>query len=180
MPLQIGLDTSFIIALLDEKDLWHSAAMELLDPLETTGTKQFVFDCVLSEVVSTLARRIREKHREPDFPGLMDEIRKRFPRTSLTGVYPDLAALYDEVMDLVKGSAGELNFNDALIALACRDRGIRLLASFDVDFDRIAWLKRIKSRPSLRISPLDMDQPANWELTISSTQRQCSRSGILS
>lgn len=84
MPLQIGLDTSFIIALLDVKDLWHSAALELLDPLETRGTKQFVFDCVLAEVVSTLARRSREKHREADFPGLMNEIEKRFPHTSLT------------------------------------------------------------------------------------------------
>ncbi len=51
MPLLIGLDSSFIIALLDEKDLWHSVALELLGPLETTGVKQFVFDCVLSEVV---------------------------------------------------------------------------------------------------------------------------------
>ncbi len=149
MPPQIGLDTSFIIALLDEKDQWHSVAMELLDPLETMGTKQFVFDCVLAEVVSTLARRIREKHHEADFPGLMEEIEKRFPRTSLTWVYPDLAALYDEVMDLVKRSAGELNFNDALIALACRDRGIRLLASFDGDFDRIDWLTRIKESADL-------------------------------
>jgi predicted nucleic acid-binding protein len=32
---------------------------------------------------------------------------------------------------------------DALIALACRDRNIPYLASFDADFDQIAWLKRV-------------------------------------
>jgi predicted nucleic acid-binding protein len=144
MPLLIGLDTSFIIALLDERDHWHSAVLQLLGPLETTGAKQFVFDCVLAEVVSTLARRTQDKRRQSDFPKLLDEIESRFPRSALTWVYPDLSALYDEVIGLVKEAAGELNFNDARIALACHYRGIPLLASFDVDFDRIAWLKRIK------------------------------------
>jgi predicted nucleic acid-binding protein len=36
-----------------------------------------------------------------------------------------------------------LNFNDALIALACRERSISAIASFDADFDAIAWLKRL-------------------------------------
>jgi hypothetical protein len=38
---------------------------------------------------------------------------------------------------------GELHFQDGLIALACRERQIRLLASFDRDFDRLSWLTRI-------------------------------------
>jgi len=40
-----------------------------------------------------------------------------------------------------------LNFNDALIAIACRKRGIAWLASYDTDFDRVAGLKRI-SQPA--------------------------------
>jgi hypothetical protein len=46
-------------------------------------------------------------------------------------------------MDLIRSSEGELNFNDSLIALACRERQIASLASFDQDFDRISWLKRV-------------------------------------
>ena len=46
-------------------------------------------------------------------------------------------------MGLLRSSAGELNFNDGLITLACRERQIRLLASFDRDFDRISWLIRV-------------------------------------
>jgi hypothetical protein len=40
-------------------------------------------------------------------------------------------------------SEGELHFNNGLIALACRERQRRLLASFDRDFDRLSWLTRV-------------------------------------
>jgi len=36
-----------------------------------------------------------------------------------------------------------MNFNDALIALACRERGIPAIASFDADLDQVAWLSRL-------------------------------------
>ncbi len=29
MPLKIGLDTSFVVGLLDDKDIWHVPALEL-------------------------------------------------------------------------------------------------------------------------------------------------------
>ena len=32
---------------------------------------------------------------------------------------------------------------DALIALACRERGIPRIASFDADFDQVEWLQRL-------------------------------------
>lgn len=38
-----------------------------------------------------------------------------------------------------------LNFHDALIALACREREIPVIASFDPDFDLIPWLSRLTS-----------------------------------
>jgi predicted nucleic acid-binding protein len=40
---------------------------------------------------------------------------------------------------------GVLNFYDALIALACREREIPVIASFDPDFDLIPWLNRLTS-----------------------------------
>ena len=47
------------------------------------------------------------------------------------------------MLNLIRTSSGELNFNDALIALACRERGISTIASFDPDFDQVSWLKRV-------------------------------------
>jgi len=48
-------------------------------------------------------------------------------------------------MALVHSSSGKLNFHDALIALTCQERDIPAIASFDADFDSIAWLTRIAS-----------------------------------
>ncbi|MBI5350287.1 MAG: PIN domain-containing protein, partial [Chloroflexi bacterium] len=39
-----------------------------------------------------------------------------------------------------------LSFNDALIALACRERDVPAIVSFDADFDQVKWLKRL-ARP---------------------------------
>jgi predicted nucleic acid-binding protein len=38
-----------------------------------------------------------------------------------------------------------LNFHDALIALACRERDIPAIASFDADFDQVPWLRRLSA-----------------------------------
>ncbi|MGD2093044.1 MAG: PIN domain-containing protein [Candidatus Aminicenantes bacterium] len=55
----------------------------------------------------------------------------------------DIPILYDEIIALIRSSHGELNFNDSLIAISCRNREISYLASFDRDFDTIDWVKRI-------------------------------------
>jgi predicted nucleic acid-binding protein len=67
-----------------------------------------------------------------------------FPPERLTWIMPDTPRLYTQILALIESSSGELNFNDALIALACRERNISVLASFDADFDSIEWLQRIE------------------------------------
>lgn len=143
MPRKIALDTSFIVALLDEKDLWHSQTVALQAALEQPDLKPVVFDCVLAEALSTLARRAHEKRRVADLPLVISNFKTRFPRNSILWLYPDLPLLYDEVIAQIERSSGALNFNDALIAISCRNRKIPLLASFDSDFDGVNWLKRI-------------------------------------
>ena len=146
MPVKIGLDTSFIVGLVDDKDVWHIAAHALRGMIDTSDFQTFAFDCVMTEVVSILARRVHEKRRTTQLAALLADLRANFPTKSIVWLYPDLPGRYDEAVALVEQTDGELNFNDALIALACRERGIDYLASFDSDFDRVAWLKRI-ARP---------------------------------
>jgi len=43
-----------------------------------------------------------------------------------------------------------LNFNDALIALACRERDIKAIASFDGDFDQVDWLRRLSTPEDIK------------------------------
>ena len=146
MPIKIGLDTSSALGLIDDKDLWYTAAQTLRAIIDTSDFQTFAFDCVLAEVVSTLARRTHEKRRATQLATLLPQLKAQFPTKSIVWLYPDLPKVYEDVIALVEQSSGELNFNDALIALACRDRGITHLASFDADFDGVPWLKRI-SRP---------------------------------
>jgi predicted nucleic acid-binding protein len=115
--------------------------------LEAHHFEPVIFDCVLAEVVSIVARRMHEKRRMTQLADLLDQLQTQFPSRSIVWLNPDLPKLYDKVVEMVKQSDGELNFNDALIALSCQLRGLELIASFDSDFDHHApWLKRV-TRP---------------------------------
>lgn len=141
--IQIGIDTSVLIGLLDPKDVWHEPAVALKHTLIAHDADIAVFDCVLAEAISTMARRIHEQRRASDLDRLVDRIVSDYPVDDILWVLPDVPALYAEIIDLVRASNGALNFNDSLIALSCRHRDIPLIASFDHDFDRLEWLRRI-------------------------------------
>ena len=148
---RIGIDTSVLIGLLDPKDVWHEASTALSDAMKSQGADVAVFDCVLAEAISTMARRIQEQRRTADLDRLLMRILAEYPAEDVLWVLPDVPALYPDIVELVRSSGGELNFHDALIALSCRHREIPLLASFDRDFDRLAWLGRV-ARPEDLVS----------------------------
>jgi predicted nucleic acid-binding protein len=142
--MDVALDTSVLIGLLDPQDLWHSQAVALHSALQSAGFKGIYFDCVVAETISTAMRRLREKKRAAEIAPLLDQIIADFPAGSLTWVSLDIPDLYMEILSLVRSSGAKLNFNDALIALSCRERGIRFIASFDQDFDHQSWLQRLE------------------------------------
>ena len=102
-----------------------------------------MFPCVVAEAISTLGRRIHEQRRVADLEHLLARILADYPSEDIMWVLPDVPTLYPDIVDLVRASHGELNFNDALIALSCHHRDIPYIASFDRDFDNIAWLERL-------------------------------------
>jgi len=141
--MQIGIDTSVIIGLLDSQDLWHTPAISLQEAITVAQLKPVYFDCALAEAMSTIARRLREKGREGELTGILDRLLTDFPMDTITWILPDVPLLYSQVVELIQSSNGELNFNDGLMALACRERSILAFASFDRDFDTISWLTRL-------------------------------------
>jgi predicted nucleic acid-binding protein len=151
VPNSVGLDTSFVLGLIDEQDLWHAQALNLQAALDGGGYQIYIFDCVLAEVISLIARRTHEKRRAASFPDLVTRLQIRFPTKAITWLYPDLPPVYDDILAMAAESNGELNFNDVFIALSCRKRGISRLASFDADFDRVPWLKRIAQPADLLV-----------------------------
>jgi predicted nucleic acid-binding protein len=147
MPTPTVLDTNVVVGLLDAQDVWNQRALELRVALKAHDCEPVIFDCVLAEAVSILARRTYEKRRAAQLEHLLDQLQGQFPSRSIVWWGPDWPKLYDEIVALVKQSNGELNSNDALIALSCRWRGLQFIASFDGDFDNLPWLKRI-SQPA--------------------------------
>lgn len=139
----IGIDTSVVVGLLDSQDVWHPAAVGLQKAILSAKLEPIYFDCVLAEAVSTVARRLREKRRSAELTGFLNRIVADFQPEVITWILPDVPRLYVPALETVQSSGGELNFNDALIALACRERVVRALASFDHDFDSVTWLVRL-------------------------------------
>jgi predicted nucleic acid-binding protein len=138
-----------LIGLLDPKDVWHEPATALKGALIAHGANVAVFDCVLAEAISTLARRIHEQRRTADLDRLVARLLADYPMDDILWVLPDVPVLYGGIVELVRSSGGALNFNDALIALSCRHREIPFIASFDRDFDQLAWLKRVAQPDNL-------------------------------
>ncbi len=144
--MQVAVDSSVLVGLINPRDLWRDRALALRDAVLTTGAELLYFDCVVTESISAAARRLQEKGRSAEVTALFDRLDAQVPRDTITWILPDVPHLYPEALDLMRSSSGALNFNDALIALACRERGIPAIASFDADFDQVPWLRRL-ARP---------------------------------
>jgi predicted nucleic acid-binding protein len=135
-----------LVGLINPRDLWRGRALALRDALLATGADLLYFDCVVTESISAAARRLHEKGRLAEVEALLDRLNDQVPGDTITWILPDVPHLYPEVLDLIRSSSGALNFHDALIALACRERSIPAIASFDADFDQVGWLRRL-ARP---------------------------------
>ena len=141
--MQVAIDASILVALLNPHDAWHAQAITLRDALIAAGLTPMYFDCVTAEAISAVARRLHEKGRGAQVPDMLARLENQVPQNLITWIFPDVPHLYPHALELIRASAGELNFNDALIALACRERNIPAIASFDPDFDQVDWLKRL-------------------------------------
>lgn len=142
---EVVIDTSVLVGLIDSQDIWHNGASSLRDSLKAVQAQLVYFDCVVNEAVSVLARRAKERKHVDQFSNLLNRLSYQVPQESITWVSVATKRMYREIIDLVRNSSGELNFHDAIIALNCRELGIKWIATFDSDFDQITWLERLYS-----------------------------------
>lgn len=54
-------DSSFLLALFDDKDKWHSQASAIKSEIQRRKWSLIYFDCVITETVSVLARRLERR-----------------------------------------------------------------------------------------------------------------------
>jgi predicted nucleic acid-binding protein len=143
VTVRVVIDASVLVGLINPHDLWRKQALALRKALLDADNELLYFDCVVAEALSAATRRLREKGRASEVKVLMDRLDAQAAPADITWILPDVPDLYPNVLALIRSSSGELNFNDALIALACRQRNIPAIASFDADFDRVSWLHRL-------------------------------------
>jgi len=148
--MQVVLDTVVLAALIDVRDKWHPAAVALRDALKVSHAEISYFDPVVAETVSLLARRLAEQRRLDQFSDVMNKLEVMAPSERITWLSPETPRLHPQIMALVRAHGGELNFNDAFIALACRELAVRFIASFDRDFDHVDWLVRLATPEDIR------------------------------
>jgi len=141
--LRIAIDSSVLVALINPRDVWRERALALHNAMLATGNDLLYFDCVVAESVSAAVRRLYEKGRTDKVEALLDRLGERVPHDTITWILPDTPRLYPDALELIRSSSGAMNFNDALIALACQERDIPAIASFDDDFDALPWLRRL-------------------------------------
>ena len=139
---RIVYDSSFLVGLIDEKDKWHKHAVEISDFLAFFEHEGVVFDCVINEVVSVLARRLEEKKRK-NFLKVLEEIRSKITKDKIFWTCTETIDMYDTIFDTIEEYEGKLNFHDALIVLMMEKFEIYFIVSFDKDFDLIKGIKRI-------------------------------------
>jgi len=141
--MKVAVDTSVLVGLINPLDHRRPESMALHDALIAASVELVYFDCVAAEAISVVARRLEEKHRSEEVKATLDNLERQINETSICWILPEVPRLFKEVLEIIRSSSGALNFNDALIALACRERGIEAIASFDADFNQIAWLRRL-------------------------------------
>lgn len=144
MKAMIAIDTTVLVALIDGQDKWHKVAVALREALKVAEAEPVYFDCVINETISILARRTAEQGRSSQFSALLDQLVTRISPDQITWISAESQRVYNQILDLVRSSGGQLNFHDALISVICQELGLTAIASFDQDFDLIPWLTRVR------------------------------------
>jgi predicted nucleic acid-binding protein len=148
--MDVAIDTSVLVGLLVPNDHWHKQAVKLWEATKAQGYTPVYLDCVAAETISVIVRRLEGKGLSAEIAGAIRRWEEHIPTGSISWVLPDVPRLYPQIIALIRSSSGALNFNDALIALACRERGIEAIASFDEDFDQVDWLRRLARAEDLK------------------------------
>lgn len=147
---EIVLDTSFLVALIDEKDKWHKNTEEILKVIKDRKIQTIVFDCVANECISVIGKRVKGK-REEEYKDIVKKALDYIAEEKITKIYGLVEEYYSRILKDVINSNGNLSFHDILIVLGLEEINIPYLASFDNDFDKVERIRRIKDKNFLEV-----------------------------
>lgn len=128
----IYIDSSFFIALMNEKDVKkHERANELFPQLDKEDKITSVF--MLSETITYLNSRIDTKKVKDFYEIILDTVKIYYPNPLEV----------DESMECVIKYNGSASFADCYAAYIMNKLGITEIYSFDSDFDNMDGIIRI-------------------------------------
>jgi uncharacterized protein len=123
-PIKIFIDTSFIIALINERDQYHDQALSLADQYDTQLL--VVTDSVLLEVANALSRRYKFEAIQVIEDLLTSE------DVDVVRLTPEL---FDRAFQLYKTRQDKAwGLVDCISFIAMQDRGISIAFTFDQHF----------------------------------------------
>jgi predicted nucleic acid-binding protein len=130
----IFVDSSFFIALVDQKDQWHHLAKLLVPKL--TDETIIITDLIIVESVSIIGKRSGGKAGEKLFNYFIDNCKViKLDEKSLNGGMHEFLK-YD----------GTLSVSDAVSVFIMKKKEIERIISFDSDFDKVQGIMRIHEK----------------------------------
>lgn len=128
----IFVDSSFFIALANEKDQWHKNALELSSAVEG-GDAILISDLVLSETVTCVGSLKGGKEGKIIHDYLRDNCKIVFSNEEL----------YDRAIVTFLKYDGTISFSDAVSIEVVHKYDISKIVSFDSDFDKVGGILRV-------------------------------------
>jgi predicted nucleic acid-binding protein len=126
----IFVDSSYFIAIADQKDQWHERAKKLSTKLHN---KPVITDLVLSESVTAVGARGGGKAGMTLYEYIIDNCE----------VVCMTMDMLEKAMEVFLKYNGNLSLADAASVAVMRSRDITSILSFDEDFDRVAGITRL-------------------------------------
>ena len=141
---EIAIDANVVVAHLYAADSHHTRSVQLLDRLESDGHVIVLLDFLVQEAVSVLCRRAVERKTDPpDLDAALGVVRGWYDAGEVRFLAREEERLTGDVLDLVRDTAGALNFNDALVVILKRHGAIEQFATFDGGFDSVEGFQRL-------------------------------------
>jgi predicted nucleic acid-binding protein len=138
---RVLLDTSYLVALLDGKDVHHKIAASIHATLSNEGALYIYLDCVLNETATVLARRALERKMDPG--PVLGKLRQQIPPELIDWTGAEWPRLWNEILDCMEEHHGRLSFIDCLLAVVAREASIDRIISFDKNLDRVRYWTRL-------------------------------------
>ena len=149
MSVRVIVDTSFLVAQLDELDVHHQTAKALHELFRKRDVAYIYLDCVVNETVTVLARRALDRKLDP-IP-IIKRLRREIPQNILDWSGTELPRLWEQVLNTLEMFKARLSFNDCLLVIVSWEGGIQWIASFDRGFDQVRGLKRVGTITSFNV-----------------------------